>query len=219
MSDADRRARRRARRIAWAARAGGVFLRALARTWRIREVNRGASQALRDAGHPVVFTVWHGEMLPLLWNHRREGITILVSEHGDGEIIARVAASLGFRTVRGSTTRGADRALLGMSRVAQNGGDVAFTPDGPKGPARTFAPGALVVAQRSGAPVVTLAAAARRCWRLSSWDGFMIPAPFARVTIAYGDPEPVAAPTPREAAAQGSRFEALMERTAGAARG
>jgi lysophospholipid acyltransferase (LPLAT)-like uncharacterized protein len=210
---------RRARRIAWIVRVGGVVLRALARTWRVREVNRGPSQALRDKGQPVVFTLWHGEMLALLWHHRHEGITVLISEHGDGEIIARVAESLGFRTVRGSTSRGADRALLGMSRVVERGGDLAFTPDGPRGPAKTFAPGALVVAQRTGAPVVTLAVTTPRCWRLRSWDRFMIPKPFARITIAYGDPVPVTSPSPREAAARGEEFAARMGETAAAAHG
>ncbi|HEX6535651.1 MAG TPA: lysophospholipid acyltransferase family protein [Gemmatimonadaceae bacterium] len=216
--DDEARRRRKERRTALAVRVGGLVLRLLARTWRIREVNREPSQALRDAGRPVVFTLWHGEMLALLWHHRDEGISVLISEHGDGEIIARVAESLGFRTVRGSTSRGADRALLGMSRVVQRGGDLAFTPDGPRGPAHTFAPGALIVAQRSEAPVVTLAVHARRCWRLRSWDSFMIPKPFARIAIAYGVPEPVCAATPRDAVEQVPRFEALMAETARAAR-
>jgi lysophospholipid acyltransferase (LPLAT)-like uncharacterized protein len=167
----------------------------------------------------VIFTLWHGEMLPLLWHHRHEGITVLISEHGDGEIIARVAESLGFRTVRGSTSRRADRALIGMSRVVESGIDVAFTPDGPRGPAESFAPGALIVAQHSGAPVVTVRVSAPRSWRMRSWDRFMIPKPFARVTIAYGDPVYVSAGSPREAAGEGSRFEALMRDTGMAARG
>jgi lysophospholipid acyltransferase (LPLAT)-like uncharacterized protein len=210
MSDAERRARRKARRIAWSVRVGGLVLRALASTWRIRQENREPSQALRDAGHPVIYTLWHGEMLPLLWNQRGEGITVLVSEHGDGEIIARVLESHGFRTVRGSTSRGASRALLGMSRVLESGGDIAFTPDGPRGPAHSFAPGALIIAQRSGASIVPLRAVARSCWRLRSWDGFMIPKPFARITIAFGDPIRVEGASPREAAEQADRFAALM---------
>jgi lysophospholipid acyltransferase (LPLAT)-like uncharacterized protein len=157
-------------------------------------------------------------MLALLWQHRGEGIAVLISEHGDGEIIARLAESLGFRTVRGSTSRGADRALLGMSRAVESGVDVAFTPDGPRGPAERFAPGALVVAQRTGAPVVTVRVGASRSWRLRSWDRFMIPKPFATVTIAYGDPVYVTAASLREAADEGSRFEALMRETGAAAR-
>ncbi|HET7552929.1 MAG TPA: lysophospholipid acyltransferase family protein [Gemmatimonadaceae bacterium] len=216
--ETDNRLRKKERRIARIVRLGLPFLRLLASTWRIREVNRAPSQRLRDGGKPVIFTLWHGEMLALLWNHRGEGITVLISEHGDGEIIARVAEALGFRTVRGSTSRGAGRALLGMSRTVQGGGDVAFTPDGPRGPARKFAPGALIVAQRTGAPVITLAVSPSRSWRLKSWDRFVIPRPFARIRIAYGDPVYLDVPSPREAAEQVERFGDLMERTGAAAR-
>jgi lysophospholipid acyltransferase (LPLAT)-like uncharacterized protein len=217
MTGADARRGRRERRIVWATRLGGVAIRALATTWRIRVVNRAASDRLRCAKDPVIFTLWHGEMLPLLWQHRHEGIAVLISEHGDGEIIARVAESLGFRTVRGSTSRGADRALLGMSRAVESGSDLAFTPDGPRGPAESFAPGALVVAQRSGAPIVTVRVSAPRSWRLRSWDRFMIPKPFARVMIAYGDPVYVSAASVRDAASEADRFEALMRDTGVAA--
>lgn len=217
-AEPDERLRRKERRIGLIVRLGIPLVRLIASTWRIREVNRTASQRLRDAGKPVIFTLWHGEMLALLWHHRREGITVLISEHGDGEIIARVAEALGFRTVRGSTSRGAGRALLGMSRTVQGGGDVAFTPDGPRGPARKFAPGALIVAQRTGAPVITLGVSPSRAWRLKSWDRFLIPKPFARIHIAYGNPVYLDLPSPREAAEQSERFDSLMEQTGAAAR-
>lgn len=167
----------------------------------------------------MIMVLWHGELLPLLWHHRGEGVTVLISEHGDGELVARVAESLGFRTVRGSTTRGAGRALLGMTSVVQAGGDAAITPDGPRGPSQSFAPGALIVAQRTGAPVVPIRVAVRRAWRLRSWDAFMIPKPFARITVAYGTPVEVRASSPREAAGQAERFARLMEETEEAARG
>ena len=217
MTDEEAKRRKKARRIVWAVRLGGAVLRVLAATWRVREVNRTPSQKLRDAGHPVIMVLWHGELLPLLWHHRGEGITVLVSEHGDGELLARVAESLGFRTVRGSTSRGAGRALLGMIRVVQAGGDAGFTPDGPRGPARSFAPGALIVAQRTGAPLVTMRASTSRAWRLRSWDSFMIPKPFARITVAYGSPTGVEASNPREAVAQAERFGVLLDETEGAA--
>lgn len=220
MTGAERRAAKRARRNVLASRLGGVLLRVLARTWRIRYVNREPVDALHRAARPVVMVLWHGELLPLLWTERVRGLTVLISEHGDGEIVARVALSLGYRTVRGSTSRGGGRALLGMSRaLEQDGRSLAITPDGPRGPARTFAPGALIVAQRTGAPVVTMAAGASRAWRLKSWDSFLIPKPFARVTVAYGDPIGVDAATVREAASQAARFETLLNATSAAANG
>ncbi|MEP6689958.1 MAG: lysophospholipid acyltransferase family protein [Gemmatimonadaceae bacterium] len=173
-----------AKRRAWAI-GGTLALRALAGTWRIREVNGDAYRVPRAAKRPVVFAFWHGGMLPLLWKHRDEGASVLISEHGDGEIIARVAASLGYRAVRGSTSRNAQRALLGAIRVLDAGGDMAFTPDGPRGPFEEFAPGAAIAAQRSGAALVLVGVAASRGWRLRSWDRFLIPKPFARVVVTY----------------------------------
>jgi lysophospholipid acyltransferase (LPLAT)-like uncharacterized protein len=198
--------------VTWQVRLGGLVLRLLAATWRMRTLRGEILSALRTAKQPVIFTIWHGQMLPGLWQHRREGVAVLISEHRDGEIIAGIASGLGFRTVRGSTSRGADRALVGLVRELRAGHDVAVTPDGPRGPAGHFAPGALVAAQRAGAPIVSVGITATRAWRLRSWDGFMIPKPFARVTVAYGTAS-VQAETARDAAAEAPRFQELMELT------
>lgn len=166
----------------------GFIIRALASTWRI-EVRGGEHiETLRANGEPFIFALWHGQLLPLLWHHRRQGISLVISEHRDGERIARVATGLGYELVRGSSTRGGGRALIQLSRVLQTGKEAAITPDGPRGPARTVAQGVLVAAQRSGAAILPIAANANRAWRLGSWDSFMIPKPFARVTIGYADP-------------------------------
>lgn len=218
MSDDGRRLRD-LRRAKWIARLGVLVIRALASTWRIRLLNRVPVDALRAQGRPVVFAFWHGEMLPLLWVHRNEGAAILISSHSDGEIIASIGHALGFTSVRGSTSRGGARALLGLVRTLEGGRDVAVTPDGPRGPARVFAPGALVAAQRAKAPVVAVAVHARRAWRLRSWDRFLIPKPFARITVAYGDPVPVSAGTSRDAAGEAGRFEALLAEVAATASG
>ena len=201
-----------ASRSTWWVRAGVIVVRLLAATWRIQTTGADIVTALRRARQPIVFTLWHGQMLPLLWHHRDQGVSVLISEHRDGEIIAQVASALGFRTVRGSTYRGAGRALAGLVRELREGHDVAVTPDGPRGPAGHFAPGALIAAQRAGSPVVSVGVAATRAWRLRSWDGFMIPKPLARVTIAY-DTAPIEATTAREAAAEAPRFQKLMETT------
>jgi lysophospholipid acyltransferase (LPLAT)-like uncharacterized protein len=122
----------------------------------------------------------------------------MISEHRDGEIIARVAQGLGLELVRGSSSRGAARALLAACRMIESGWNVAITPDGPRGPNHSVAPGAAIIAQRSGAPLLPVACVASRAWRLSSWDGFMIPKPFARVTVAYSDLIRVPPDAPRE---------------------
>lgn len=209
--DTLRAERRREWRIRWIVRLGIPFVRLLGRTWRIRVVNRDSSVArLRRERRPMVFALWHGDMLPLLYQHRGEGVSVLISEHRDGELIARIAESLGFRTVRGSTTRGASRALVGLARELRDGHDIAVTPDGPRGPARSFAPGALIAAQRARAPVIAVGVAAKRAWRLASWDRFVIPKPFSSVRIAYSDPVLLDVANPRAAAQETSRFQQLM---------
>jgi lysophospholipid acyltransferase (LPLAT)-like uncharacterized protein len=149
-------------------------------------------------------------MLPLVVRHRDQGVKVLISEHRDGELIARIATGLGLDTIRGSTTRGAARALLAMATALTSGAEIAVTPDGPKGPARSFAPGTVIAAQRAAAPIVAIGVAASRAWRLRSWDSFMIPKPFARVVVAYSNPRYVDAPDARHAAEQAPAFEALL---------
>jgi len=193
------------------ARAGVLLVRLLGRTWRISASHDAEIAKLRAAGQPIVFSLWHGDLLPLLYHHRDEGVTVLISEHGDGEIIARIAESLGYRTVRGSTSRGAARALLELAREVEDGHDLAITPDGPRGPAKTVAPGVAVVANRAAAPVIGAAVFAPSAWRLKSWDRFLIPRPFARVSIAYSDAARIDGAGSREAAREADRVGAMMQ--------
>ena len=198
-------------RLRWTVRVGTAVLRLLAMTWRMRPVNDEGLRVARASGQRVIFTLWHGELLPLLWQHRREGVAVVISEHRDGEIIAQIAERLGYTTVRGSTSRGGGRALIGLMRAVEAGHDAAVTPDGPRGPAHVFAPGAAIASQRTGAPLVPVRASATRAWRLKSWDRFLIPKPFATVRVAYGAPTPVDAASPREAAEQTPRLQALLD--------
>lgn len=194
-------------------------LHALGRTWRIKIIHSEGLDRLRSSGEAFIYVLWHGQLLPLLWQHRGEEASVLISEHRDGEMVAQAAASLGYGLIRGSTTRGGGRALIGLVRALQAGKRVAITPDGPKGPPLKFAPGALVAAQRSNSFILPVAVSASRAWHLRSWDRFMIPKPFARVTIAYGTPTKVAAPTSRAAGEEGARFEKLMQDTQALTRG
>jgi len=153
-------------------------------------------EQFRRRQEPVIFVFWHGQLLPLVHYHRNEGIVVLVSDHADGEYITRVILRHGFGAARGSSTRGGVKGLKGILRAIRGGKDLAFTPDGPRGPRHVFKWGALAAAQISGAPVVPVALGADRAWYLKSWDRFMIPKPFSSLTIRYGSPRQV----PREAA-------------------
>ena len=137
---------------------------------------------------PVIFVFWHGHLLPLVHYHRNEGIVVLVSEHKDGEYIARVILRHGFGTARGSSTRGGVKGLKAILRAAREERDMAFTPDGPKGPRHEFKRGALLAAQLTGLPLIPVAVGADRAWYLKSWDRFMIPKPFSALRIRYGEP-------------------------------
>ena len=198
-------------RIRWTVRVGTGLIRLLGMTWRMRPVNDADLVARRASGERVIFTLWHGELLPLLWHHRGEGIAVVISEHRDGEIIARIAERLGYTTVRGSTSRGGGRALIGLMRAIEAGHDGAVTPDGPRGPAHVFAPGAAIASQRTGAPLAMIRATATRAWRLKSWDRFLVPKPFATVRVIYGPLVSVDAGSPREAAERAPGLQAVLD--------
>jgi lysophospholipid acyltransferase (LPLAT)-like uncharacterized protein len=143
----------------------------------------------RHAGQrPVIISLWHGQLLPMCWVLRRTHMSVMVSEHADGEIIARIIELWGYRTVRGSTSRGAGRALLGMIREVEAGRSFIITPDGPRGPAGKAQAGILLASQRGGAPVVPVLVQSDRAWYMNGWDRFMVPKPFARVRVTYGEP-------------------------------
>lgn len=197
-------------RVAVISALGGFVLRLLGMTWRVRREGAAAFDGMLERGEPFIIVFWHGEILPVSWVHRDRGIAPLISRHADGEIIARIVEGLGYRTVRGSSSRGGVRALLETAQRVSEGITVGFTPDGPRGPRHVFAPGALIVAQRTGRPIVALGATASRAWRLRSWDKHLIPKPFATVTVRYSPPQFVHAADAREATQQAGAFETLL---------
>ena len=176
------------RRIRWIVRLGEPLLRMLSMTWRIREQGGESWHRLSVAKKPFIIAFWHGQLLPMCWVLRRTRLAGMISEHGDGEIIARISERWGYKIVRGSTSRGAGRALLGMIRELEAGRAFIITPDGPRGPAGVAQAGTLLASQRSGAPVVPVHVECARAWYLNGWDRFMIPKPFARVLVTYGAP-------------------------------
>lgn len=169
---------------------GSGLIRALGNSWRIEWVGSAAAVEERLArGIPHIFAFWHARMLPLTFTHRGRGAAVLVSRSRDGELIARTIERLGFVTARGSSTRGGREGALEMLEWAGNGRILhGITPDGPRGPAERVKPGLVWLASRTGRPVVPVATAASRGWKLNSWDGFRIPAPFAHVIMGYGEP-------------------------------
>jgi lysophospholipid acyltransferase (LPLAT)-like uncharacterized protein len=167
---------------------GPFLIRALGATLRIELVGRQNLAQIRAQNKSVIYAFWHGRMLISAYSHRNRGIHILISQHRDGEFIARIIERLGFVTVRGSTTRGGTKAIFEMCEKASSGYDVGVTPDGPKGPGFCVHPGIIYMAQRSGLSIVPITNSAQHRWALSSWDGFIIPRPFSRAVVMLGEP-------------------------------
>ncbi len=132
---------------------------------------------------PVVYVFWHRCVIPALWHYRGKQIAVMTSSSFDGEYIARIIEKFGYRAIRGSSTRGGVRALLGMHTEIEQGRAVAFTIDGPRGPMYFAKPGPVLLARNVRLPVIAFHTAVERAWVLNSWDRFLIPKPFSRVVL------------------------------------
>jgi lysophospholipid acyltransferase (LPLAT)-like uncharacterized protein len=131
---------------------------------------------------------WHGRILPATYYFRRRGIVVMTSENFDGEWIAGIIRRFGYATARGSTSRGARKALHQLTRDMAAGKPAAFTLDGPRGPAGIAQPGAVWLAKVTGNPVLPFHIETDRHWTLGSWDRTQIPKPFANASIVVGAP-------------------------------
>lgn len=149
--------------------------------------------AVVKSGHQPIFAFWHGRILPATYFFRRRSIVVITSENFDGEWIAGIIERFGYGTARGSTSRGARKALLQMTRDMAAGKPTGFTIDGPRGPARVAQAGAVWLSKATGNPVLPFHIEARRHWTLRNWDRTQIPKPFSAVALAMGEPIQVAA--------------------------
>jgi hypothetical protein len=172
-----------------------VLVRALGTTLRLRVEGVEALRPYWAAGRPVVYAVWHGRILMVPWANARlrrtagaRTVTVLASRSRDGDLVAAFVTRFGLATVRGSSSRGGAEALRALAAAVRAGRDVAVVPDGPRGPREQCHPGAVALAALTGAPLVPLAFAARPARRLSSWDRFLVPLPFARCALVFGEP-------------------------------
>lgn len=162
------------------------FIRAMGRTWRFQTIGQHHLDEARKVSPILIFSFWHGRMLPMSYYARGWGIHVLASEHSDGELMGRTIRNLGFGHVRGSSTRGGARGLRGMVAKLRDGYDLGLTVDGPKGPRFVVKPGVVEIAKISGAAVVPVTTSSARRWVFSSWDAFELPKPFTRVGVRFG---------------------------------
>lgn len=144
--------------------------------------------AIYGSGGRAIYTFWHSCIFSATWMWRKRGIVVMSSQSRDAEYIGRFIKRLGYGTARGSATRGGSRALAEMAECLATGIDVAFTIDGPRGPAYVAKAGAVTLARHSGQAILPFHVASSGYWTLPSWDRLQIPKPFARAVTLIGEP-------------------------------
>lgn len=174
---------------------GALVLRLVNLTLRWERVGLSDSQRWWADGAPLILIFWHGRQLFMPWiylKHRSSrkapAMTVLISQHEDGRMIAKGMSFLDIDSVAGSSSRGGLKALHLLIQKLKNHSHIAITPDGPKGPAQKLKSGVLVIAQRSQALIHPSAFSAEHVWKFRSWDGMIFPKPFSRAVMIKGDP-------------------------------
>ena len=162
-----------------------AFARAVCTTvrWRVHGL-----QNVEDADCGVLLCIWHGRTFLPANLMRNRGIWALFSLSNDGEAQSRIFSLLGYRVIRGSTGRGGERAAIEAIRVLRKGDMLAITPDGPRGPAGVVQGGVLLMAKKSGAAMVPMGVSAKPRWQIKTWDRYLVPVPFCKASIRFGEP-------------------------------
>lgn len=157
---------------------------------------------------PLIASLWHACIIPATYFCRNLGMRVMSSNSYDGEYMGRIIRKFGFVAVKGSSSRNAVRALLGLRRALEDGWTVAFTLDGPRGPRYKVKPGPVALARSSGVPLAVLHMAVDKAWVLNTWDRLVIPMPFSRVLVRIGKTIPVPPDTSDE---DGHRYQTELQ--------
>jgi lysophospholipid acyltransferase (LPLAT)-like uncharacterized protein len=168
--------------IIWA---GYWVIRVIGPTLRVCISREEGAQETVDQ-RPLIVSLWHACLIPATYVCRDIGVRVMSSYSYDGEYMGRIIRRFGFVAVKGSSSRNAVRALLGLRRALDDGWSVAFTLDGPRGPRYKVKPGPVALGRSSGAPLTMFHMAADKAWVLNSWDRLIIPKPFSRVLVRFG---------------------------------
>ena len=169
--------------------AGYLLIRAIGVTLRYKVfLEPGCVADSNGTGPPTIWCFWHRAVIPATYRFRNKGLAVMTSRSFDGEYIARIIQKLGFRAVRGSSSRGAVGALIGMRQQLEQGHGVVFTIDGPRGPRYVAKPGPILLAKKTGIPIGCFYVAVKSAWILNSWDQMIIPKPFSQAMIYASGP-------------------------------
>jgi lysophospholipid acyltransferase (LPLAT)-like uncharacterized protein len=168
-------------------------------------------QIFRDGQLPI-YVFWHERIFLTTYWWRNRRIVVLTSKSFDGEYIARFIQRFGYGAVRGSSTRGGVGAVVEMVRLMRQGCTTAFTIDGPKGPPRVAKMGAVLLAKKSGHPILPVTMALERRWIAPTWDRFQVPKPFSRACVFVAPPIYVAADADEaELSAKNDQLQATLD--------
>jgi lysophospholipid acyltransferase (LPLAT)-like uncharacterized protein len=167
-------------------------------------------------GRSPIMAFWHEGIFLTTYYFRNRKIVVITSKSFDGEYIARFIQKFGYGSIRGSSSRGGSRALIEMVRAMRRGLTMGFTVDGPRGPRRVAKPGAVMLAKKTGNPILPFSVEAESCWTLGSWDRMQIPRPFSRASVKVADPIYVPADAPDELmAAKLAELQASLDALSG----
>jgi lysophospholipid acyltransferase (LPLAT)-like uncharacterized protein len=178
----------------WLIAVGFRVLQLWVRTLRY-EIDDRADVIGKPADQTYIGALWHNRLLifPFVLRRffsNRHGAA-LISASRDGDLLADAITRFGFDVVRGSSSRLGASAIFQLTDVLASGRDVVITPDGPRGPAYELGPGIILLAQKSGSAVLPVNMEYSSCWRLKSWDRFILPRPFAKIRVIIGQPHRV----------------------------
>ncbi|HVG31299.1 MAG TPA: lysophospholipid acyltransferase family protein [Pyrinomonadaceae bacterium] len=169
-----------------------LLIRALGATARFRVEGRENWEAATRDGRQPIYTFWHDQIMLGTYFWRRRGIVVMTSRSFDGEYIARFIQRFGYGAARGSSSRGGVGALAEMIRLARAGCPTGFSIDGPRGPRRVAKMGAVLLAKKTGCPVLPFTLNPARYYAAPSWDRLQVPLPFTLVRVSIAPPIRVA---------------------------
>ncbi len=193
-----------------------MLVRAIGCTLRVR-LKDGSGVFSGAHPGPCIASFWHNRLIILpevfkRYYRARKGVRVLISQSRDGTLISNIVRRLGIGVVNGSSSRGGTAAALELIDCLRDGFDAGITPDGPRGPRYHVDGGLIFLAQKTGAPIMPFYVEYSRCFRFKSWDGFMVPLPFARVDITIGALQSIGPTgTNEEFEAERVRIEKIMQ--------
>jgi len=168
---------------------GYIYIRFVFLTSRVKIINAEKVNELKTNKQPMIFAFWHGHLLLMpCFAKKYKKISVITSHNRDGNIVSTIVKFFGVNLIRGSTSKGGQKAALEAVNILKSGQNLGITPDGPRGPRMKAAKGAVAIAKISACPIIPIGLASSRAKILNSWDKFIVTLPFSKIVLFYGNP-------------------------------